>query len=388
MTWVVTTDAPLRQRCVLSATQTLRDLARLVDDSDGTLQGVGAALLLLHEIGDTGLVPRRVIRRWIDRVKVAASADRLDLFAGALGAHWLLEELGIGTPGSMVEERARDAVQRTWQGGLAPFDGGLTAILAYAAALKVPRDVLIRHCVDRLLELAIHSGSDCQWLPPGLSQLPGLHLLNLEGSSAALAAMGMAGTVLRRSDRAVVRSSLATLARKMFATNRSIGEAGTVGRPGIVHGSGTWALGTAGAVLALVSASRWLGDRTSRSTATTAALALADASPETCNVYDTSIGTGTAGIACTLQHAYWYVPNATLAAAARWWILRTLGTRIRGAGYGGYLHFGRLATAADDRASWRTRPGLLEGAAGTALALLRYARGGSRTNWPLLFLMA
>jgi hypothetical protein len=76
------------------------------------------------------------------------------------------------------------------------------------------------------------------------------------------------------------------------------------------------------------------------------------------------------------------------ALAAEHWHRRTLRCRRPGEGIGGYLHSDALASDAAGGGRWAPRPGLLEGAAGTALSLLCAARGTRASPWLARCLLA
>jgi hypothetical protein len=176
-----------------------------------------------------------------------------------------------------------------------------------------------------------------------------------------------------------VRRGARGLARQFERSAPStIGVATTHAAPGLVHGSGTWALGSAGAVAALLSAARATLDLEA---AARAGRLLAALDPDACGVADASLGTGTAGIACVLQAAAEATGGRALALAAGHWHRRTLRCRRPGEGIGGYLHCDALASAAAGGGRWAPRPGLLDGAAGTALSLLCAARGARASRW-------
>src|SRR5262249_26339687 len=147
---------------------------------------------------------------------------------------------------------------------------------------------------------------------------------------------------------------------------------------GLLHGSGTWALGSAGAVGALLSVGYATRDFAA---AASCGRMLADLDPAACAASDTSLGTGTAGIACVMQALAEATRHPGVVLAAEHWHLRTLRCRRPGDGIGGYLHLDALASAAEGGGRWAPRPGLLDGAAGTALSLLAAARGIRASPW-------
>jgi hypothetical protein len=231
-------------------------------------------------------------------------------------------------------------------------------------------------------ELARREGR-AAWWTPGAASLPAAvrdrppPLGNREGSAAAVGFLAAAAAVAP-SALPLARRGARGLAWMLEHPQRWIGAATPHRVPGLLYGAGTWALGSAGAVAALVAVARATGERAD---AARCARLLADLDPEVCAAADASLGAGTAGIACVLQAAAEATRQPALALAAEHWHLRTLRCRRPGAGIGGYLYCDALAAPTRGGGRWAPRPGLLEGAAGTALSLLCAARGARRSPW-------
>jgi hypothetical protein len=379
---------PLAAEALAVARAIAGELIR-IEPADASLRGSSGVWLLIRELGpDAPSIPARTARRWEDAAVASLEALDASFFEGMLGSAWLLALAGRAADElAAVDDAVLDALAGPWDGGLAAFGGGLAGFGAYGLArMRAPGGPrIVRRCAQRFGELARRSGG-AVWWTPGAAALPevlgdpgapgdrSIPLLNREGSAAAvgfLAAAADAGAAPRALS--LARRGARTLAQRFERGSRNlIGIATPHAVPGLVHGSGTWALGSAGVVGALLAVGRSTRDLPA---AARCGRMLADLDPEVCGVSDASLGTGTAGIAWVLQALAEATGQRTIAIAAEHWHLRTLRCRRPGHGIGGYLHSDALATAAAGGGRWAPRPGLLEGAAGTALSLLCAARG-------------
>jgi hypothetical protein len=310
-----------------------------------------------------------------------------------LGCAWLLALLGRA-PGELaaVDDAVLDVLGGRWDGGLAAFGGGLAGFGSYGLARTRTRAGrrIVRRCVALFGELA-HRDGRAAWWAPGAASLPEAlrdrppPLGNREGSAAAVAFLAAAAAA-DRSALPLARRGARSLARQLERTSPDpLGVATTRAAPGLVHGSGTWALGGAGAVAALGAVARATRDW---AVAARCGRLLADLDPELCAASDASLGDGTAGIACVMQALAEATRQPVFAFAAEHWHRRTLRCRRPGEGFGGYLYCDALADPAAGGRRWAPRPGLLEGAAGTALSLLCAARGARASPWLARCLLA
>lgn len=382
------TAPPFAAEALAAARSIAGDLAA-ADHADASLRGSSAVWLLVAELGeDAPEVRVGAVQRWEDAAVAALSQLDASFFEGMLGAAWMLALHGRPEAAAelgSVDEAVLDLLSAPWDGGLSAFGGGLAGFGAYGLARARARGgrMIVRRCAALFGELARRDGREVAWAP-GAASLPAAlrdrapPLFNREGSAAAV---GFLAAAARTAPPALVlaRRGARALARRLESAARdAVGVATAHAAPGLLHGSGTWALGSAGAVAALLSvgrASRELED------AARCGRMLADLDPELCAVSDASLGTGTAGIACVLQALAEEAREPVIARAADHWHLRTLRCRRIGEGFGGYLHRDALASVATGGGRWQPRAGLLEGAAGTALSLLCAARGARVSPW-------
>jgi len=374
--------APLAAEALTVARAIARELVKR-EFADASLRGSSGAWLLVHELGaDAPAVPRATMRRWEAAAIAALSAARASFFEGMLGTAWLLSLLGRAAGElAAVDAAVLDVLHEPWDGGLAAFFGGLAGFGSYGLArlhTSTGRRI-VRRCVALFGELARRDGRTVWWVP-GTAALrkTAPPLWNREGSAAAVAFLAAAsGSV--RSALPLARRGARTLALQLGrASQARIGVAAPHVTPGLLHGSGTWALGTAGAVGALLSVAYATRDFAA---AASCGRMLADLDPAACAASDASLGAGTAGIACVMQALAEATRQPGFALAAEHWHLRTLRCRRPGDGIGGYLHVDALASLAEGGGRWASRPGLLDGAAGTALSLLCAARGIRASPW-------
>lgn len=362
------------------------ELAR-VDFADGSLRGSSGAWLLLHELGaDAPAIRPATVRRWEDAAIAALSALEASFFEGMLGAGWLLALLGRAQGElAAVDAAVLDALAGPWDGGLGAFGGGLAGFGSYGLArlrTKAGRRI-VRRCAALFGELAHRDGRSAWWapgmaaLPAALRGRPPAPLLNREGSAAAVAFLAAAG--------GIAPAALALGKRGARTLAAQLARRSPHAPPGLVHGSGTWALGGAGVVGALLAVARATRDD---AVAARGGRLLADLDPTACVAPDASLASGTAGIACVLQVLAERTRQPVFAFAAEHWHRRTLRGRRPGEGIGGYLYCDELANVpvAGDR--WAPLPGLFEGAAGTALSLLCAARGTGGAQWLARCLLA
>lgn len=381
--------APLVAEALAVAQAIARELVKR-EFSDASLRGSSGAWLLVHELGaDAPAVPRATLRRWEAAAIAALPAARASFFEGMLGTAWLLSLLGRAAAElAAVDAAVLDVLHDPWDGGLAAFFGGLAGFGSYGLArLHTPTGRrVVRRCVALLGELARRDGRAVWWVP-GTAALreTAPPLWNREGSAAAVGFLAAAsGSV--RSALPLARRGARTLALPFGrASHARIGVPAPHAIPGLLHGSGTWALGSAGAVAALLSVAYATRDLAA---AASCGRMLADLDPAACAASDASLGTGTAGIACVMQALAEATRQPGFALAAEHWHLRTLRCRRPGDGIGGYLHVDALASLAEGGGRWAPRPGLLDGAAGTALSLLCAARGIRASPWVARCLVA
>jgi hypothetical protein len=362
--------------------------------TDASLRGSSGVWLLIHELGgDAPAVPRATARRWEDAAIAGLSGLDGSFFEGMLGVAWLLSLLGRATAElAAVDDAVLDVLHGRWDGGLAAFAGGLAGFGSYGLVrmhTEAGRRV-IRRCVALFGELA-HRDARSAWWAPGTASLPepvrgqAPPLLNREGTAAAVGFLAAAHGIVRQALPLAQRGARILAIPFERASHDRIGAATSRAVPGLVHGSGTWALGSAGAVGALLSVAYATRDFVA---AARCGRVLADLDPEASAAADASLGIGTAGIACVMQALAESTKQPVFVHAAEHWHRRTLRCRRPGDGIGGYLYLDALASGAAGGGRWTARPGLLEGAAGTALSLVCAARGVRASPWLARCLLA
>jgi hypothetical protein len=378
--------APLAAEALTVAREIAGELATL-ELTDASLRGSSGVWLLVHELGaDAPAIPPATVRRWEAAAIAGLAALEASFFEGMLGAAWLLAVLGRAPDElAAVDAAVLEVLHDRWDGGLAAFGGGLAGFGSYGLVrtrTSAGRRI-VQRCVALFGELAHRDGGSAWWAP-GTASLP--HALrdqapplwNREGSAAAIAFLAAAAATAPSALPLARRGARALALPLGRAAHDRIGVATSHAAPGLIHGSGTWALGGAGAVGALLSVAR--ATRDLRAVARCGRM-LADLDPAACAASDASLGTGTAGIACVVQALAEATRQPVFAFAAEHWHRRTLRGRRPGEGIGGYLHVDPLGNVAGGAGRWAARPGLLDGAAGTALSLLCAARGVRASPW-------
>lgn len=375
------TSGSLAAQALAAAREIAAELAA-AEHADASLRGSSGALLVFHELGrargaGAPRLPRAPLRRWEDAAIAALRALDASFFDGMLGPAWLLALRGRASAElAALDEAVLDALAGPWDGGLAAFGGGLAGFGCYGLARLRTRSGrrIVRRCAALFGELA-HREGRAAWWSPGAASLPeGVRgrpapLGNREGTAAAVAFLAAAARTAPPALPLARRGAVTLAALTGRAAYDTIGVATPIAAPGLVHGSGTWALGGAGVVAALLAVGRAARDLAA---AARCGRLLAELDPEACAVSDASLGTGTAGVAFVMQALAEATRQPVFAFAAEHWHRRTLRCRRPGDGIGGYLYRDPLAAGGG---AWAPRAGLLEGAAGTALSLLCAARG-------------
>ena len=132
-------------------------------------------------------------------------------------------------------------------------------------------------------------------------------------------------------------------------------------------------------------AARCVGEETWEREALAIARGAAARNPETAGVTDAGICHGAAGLGHIFNRFFQTTSEDTFRKAARFWIERTLELRRAGQGIAGYSAY--RDTNDDGEEYWEDRVGILEGAAGVALALLAAATG-VEPEWDRMLLVS
>jgi hypothetical protein len=128
-----------------------------------------------------------------------------------------------------------------------------------------------------------------------------------------------------------------------------------------------WCYGDPGVAAALLVAARSVGEPAWETAALEIARRATGRPFEQAGIKDAGLCHGAAGLGHLFNRMFQATGEACLADAARFWFERTIRMQRQGRGVGGYEAWG---PGVNDETTWVADPGLLTGAAGTALALL------------------
>lgn len=325
------------------------------------------------------------------------------LFGGFTGIGWTIEHLArLPSPGTDHGDEVDDEdepeedpeeinddplldalagyLERPAQEGDFDLITGLAGLGVYALeALPHPT---ARRCltllIDRLAEIAAETDDGITWFTPydqvpdhqrenaphGYYNLGVAHgvpaVISVLGSCAGAGLLGAAG-----------RPLLDGAVRWLLSANQQGGDwcyPAWVGRGvELFPARLAWCYGDPGVAAALLTAARHAGEPTWEARALEIARSAAARPPELAEVNDTGVCHGSAGLGHLFNRMAQATGDPVLADAARYWLLDTLDRRLPDEDVGGFLAY----TGADDGSFYlRADPGVLMGAAGTALALL------------------
>ena len=303
------------------------------------------------------------------------------LYSGFTGIAWAVELVGglLGTEGEDrngdIDEALRRLLQRYPED--APYDliDGLTGLGVYALA-RWPRPgaaQCLLGVVEQLARRARHDRDGVSWWTPPSWRGPRRDWYRPGGVDLGVA-HGIAGVVpfLARVHRLglaqqTVRPLLDGAVRWLLAHMVDTASGPTVpyfvadgAEPGPARSA--WCYGDPGVAAALLVAARDAGEPAWAAAATGLAVRAAARPPGQTGVVDAGLCHGSAGLAHLFNRMYQMTAEPALADAARFWVERTL--ELCSA-----LAPGRGVTLTEAaRPAWKG-PGLLEGAAGVALAM-------------------
>jgi hypothetical protein len=144
-----------------------------------------------------------------------------------------------------------------------------------------------------------------------------------------------------------------------------------------------WCYGDPGIAVALLVAARGSGESSWERMAIDIARPAAERAPETSRVVDAGLCHGAAGLGHLFNRMYQSTGEALFKKAAMFWLERALEMRRPEGGVGGFF----AHRIVDGKAEWFSDPGLLNGAAGIALALLS-AITPVEPAWDRMFLVS
>jgi hypothetical protein len=132
----------------------------------------------------------------------------------------------------------------------------------------------------------------------------------------------------------------------------------------------SWCYGDPGVAVALLGAARSVGEPAWEERALAAALRATTRPPDRTRVFDAGLCVGAAGLGHLFNRLFQATGEPRLAERSRFWFGRALDMRRPGRGIAGFAAF---IHDDNDEETWVNDPGILQGAAGIALALLAAA---------------
>ncbi len=358
------------------------------EEFNPSLAGGAAGLAVLYayldlaEIGDKN--DERAVE-FIQRAMEAASEQSLSpaLYGGFTGIAWAVEHLK-GGPLDADEEDTNEAVDEVLKKYLSQplwndhYDlvSGLVGYGVYALE-RLPRPSaveLLERVVDRLDETAERNADGVTWhTPPDLlpewqreSCPSGYYNLGLaHGVPGVIALLGLAWAagVAREKARPLLDGAVRWLLAQRLPNDAGSYFASWVA-PGWEGESSrvAWCYGDLGIVAALLMAARSVGELEWEREAMEMARGVAARPPDEAGVVDACLCHGAAGVGHIFNRLFQATGDESFQKAAQFWFECALEMRRPGEGVAGFRY------ALED--GWLDAPGMVEGAAGIALALL------------------
>lgn len=403
--WRPILEGELRRRALATAKQIASELGRRPMSGDGSLAYGHAGVALLFDYLGRAAPEDKLSLRLDDLTaqRLSAAVDylaeqelSLSLFGGFTGVAWSFahlkgddggvdvggEEAGRGEDEQFeaVDAALIEAVESTpWQ---EHYDliGGLAGVGLYALA-RLPHPAAarcLRGVVERMHEQAQSVPEGIAWHTPTRLVPERRRHLSPNGEYDFGVAHGIGGAIgmLAQACSAGVAEDLARplvegavgwlLAHRIenspgarFPYDKREGEPLSPART-------AWCYGDPGIAAVLALAGRCLNRPDWEQEATSIAVEAAQLSPEETSVKDAGLCHGAAGLAHIYNRLYQASGDVRLKDAAVAWLVKTLDYQREG-GIAGYRAW---QTGSDPSGEWLEREGLLEGAAGVALALL------------------
>ncbi len=398
-----------RREALLQEVRRLADAlqAYLRDTPPGAPLSGGAAglALLFHwlEGAEPNGYYERLAGELLDQAMQAVAEQPMSvaLYSGFTGVAWVVQHLEDGRDEDDALSDVDAALARRLQ--VSPWRGdfdlisGLVGLGVYALE-RLPRATAVQSVeavVARLAELAEPHPQGLAWKTRPEWMLPERRKHWPEGRYDLGVAHGLPGilAVLAGAIRAGVAEQEA---RRLLTGGWSYLMAQRLPRPGasfpgsVFPGTeseptrAAWCYGDPGVTLALFSAARAVGDTEREAEVLALAREAAKRPVEGSGVVDAGLCHGSAGLLHIYNRFFQATGEEVFADAARVWLERTLGLKKPDQGIGGYTFWGRGAA---DALTWVDKPGLLEGTAGVALALLA-AASPMEPTWDRVLLMS
>ena len=382
----------LGERALAAVQEIVADLPgpSATEIADASLSGGQAGLAVLSAyLSLAGLDDGENAEKFLEQAVEAVSSRRMDpsLYAGFTGVAWAamhvqnqLDNRADEDPHQEIDKALASYLNRSpWRGDY-DLIGGLVGFGVYALErLPHPRGVeLLEQVVDRLDETAERNTKGITWftspelLPAWQRELcpNGYYNLGLaHGVPGVIALLGQAcaANVARAKALPLLEGAVAWLLTHRLADSGNSSFASWVGH-GIERGTCrlAWCYGDAGIAAALLNAARCVGELTWEREALEIAHCATKRPLETAGAADAGLCHGTAGLGHVFNRMFQATGETWLKQAAVFWFQRTLEMRRPTGGIGSFSALSFIS----GEGRWVDDPGLLEGAAGIALALL------------------
>lgn len=310
------------------------------------------------------------------------------LHGGFSGIAWSVERLGAlgvasGDDLGEIDEVLMDLTARQPWNGEYDLIRGLVGLGVYALA-RLPRPAAAR-CLEgvvaRLEERATRDALGVSWwtppqhLPPHQRSLYPQGYFNLGAAHGVPAVVALLALISRAGVAEHKARELASQGARWLLAHALPDSPGarfpSSVAPGITSRPcrSAWCYGDPGVVLCLLVTAQALGDGELERTALTLAREAAHRPMEHAGVRDAGICHGSAGLGHIYNRLYQVSGEELFKEVSTEWFQRTLRMRRPGEGVAGFL-FWSSPTGQDSDVSWTADRGLLNGATGTALALL------------------
>ncbi len=401
------------------AREVIRDLVRALRPAvvaEASLAGGSAGLAVCFaSLTGSGLADdagERALEFLNDAVEsIAAAPSRPSLYAGFTGTAWAVAHLegrlfdvDEDDPNGAVDEALRALLGRSpWRGDY-DIVSGLVGLGVYALE-RLPRAPAIE-CLElvvaRLDEMSGRTAAGIAWLsPPELLPAPQREdcpagCYNLGLAHGVPGVIALLGQVCAREDaalhgarqkaRALLDGAVAWLLAHEPADHTEsfpywIG-AGISPQPARL----AWCYGDLGIAVALLQAARGACEPAWEREAVRIAQRAAARPAEQSGVIDCGLCHGAAGVAHLFNRLFQATGDDTLREAARFWFARTFEMRRPGEAVAGFPAWMPDPVRPEEK-RWVAEPGLLEGAAGVALALLA-ATSDREPAWDRMLLVS
>ena len=410
--WKPVLDGDLRERA-LAATYEIAEALRKRSIKDPSLASGKAGLAIFYAYlakARSGCGDKQTARRFLNEAADAVSAQRMtpDLFGGFTGVAWAMAHLE-GQAVDFYDEDPNEAIDEALKVHLrrSPWRDdydliiGLVGFGVYALE-RLPRksaNDCLEVVIDRLDEIAERSSDGVTWLtPPEL--LPawqrelcpdGYYNLGLAhgvpGVIALLAHVCATIDKKLRGARTKARPLLDGAVAWLLAQQSASSFPSWVGQ-GIPPSPSriAWCYGDLGIATALLQGARCVRNTSWEREALKIARRAAARPPEHSGVKDCGLCHGAAGVGHIFNRLFQASGETRFADAARFWFERTLEMRGAHRGIAGFAAF-RPKPERPGEKRWVAETGILEGAAGIALALLA-ATSSFEPEWDRVLLIS